>query len=102
METLPADIRDLPAYYVPSQLFVCTALLLVVLLAASIAVTVTWVYRSCKHIHNYEYMAGHEFLVYYTKKEERIKQDDPDGNYLASQKSDSRESEYVTLPPLRA
>lgn len=97
METLPSDIRNLPVYSMPSVMFICTAVALILLVTASVTITVTWIYRSCKHIHNYEYMAGHEFMVYYNNKEEKIKQEDPDGNFLASQKSDSRESEYVSV-----
>jgi len=82
METLPPNIRNLPTYKVPSELFVCTAIMLILLVVSAITITITWIYRSCKHIHNYEYMAGHEFLVYYNKKEERIRQEDPDANFL--------------------
>jgi hypothetical protein len=90
METLPPNIRNLPTYKVPTELFVCTAIMFILLVIAAITITITWIYRSCKHIHNYEYMAGHEFLVYYNKKEERIRQEDPDANFLPSQKSDSK------------
>lgn len=59
METLPSNIRNLPNYYVTNELFICTSVMLILLTIAAITITVTWIYRSYKHIHNYEYMAGH-------------------------------------------
>lgn len=92
MDALPNNIRNLPTYSVPSELFVCSTIAVIFLGLSAIGLTIAWIYRSCRHIHNYEYMAGHEFLVYYNKKEEQIRQDDPDANFLPSQKSDSRDS----------
>ncbi len=59
METLPSNIRKLPTYSVPAEMFICTAIMFILLAITVITITIAWIYRSCKHIHNYEYMAGH-------------------------------------------
>jgi len=76
METLPTDIRNLPTYSVPKDLFICTSVLLIFLLVLGLIVTVTWIIRSCKHIYNYEYIPYHDFRIYREKKAEQIKVDD--------------------------
>jgi len=69
MQALPPDIRNLPTFQVPSQLFICTAIMFIIFVIGSIVVVITWVVRSCNHIYNYEYISDHEFMVYYKNKE---------------------------------
>lgn len=76
METLPHDIRNLPAYTVPKELFVCTSVILILLLLGGITLIVVWIIRSSKHIYNYEYIPFHEFKFYREKKIENLKVDD--------------------------
>lgn len=68
METLPQDIRNLPTYSVPKELFICTTVLLIVMLAGAITLLTVWIVRSCKHIYNYEYISNHEIKVLMEKK----------------------------------
>jgi len=65
---LPPDITNLPTYSVPGQLFICTSIFLIILLLGSVIIIITWIYRSCKHIYNSEYISDHEFMVYYKNK----------------------------------
>jgi hypothetical protein len=52
-----------------------------ILFLGTLLIVITWIYRSCKHIYNYEYISDHEFMVYYKNKEDKIKEDeDPDDN----------------------
>lgn len=72
MEALPTDIRNLPTYQVSKELFICTSILLIILLIFGLVVTVTWIVRSCNHIHNFDYIADFDFQVYRDKKNEEL------------------------------
>jgi len=72
MEALPTDIRNLPTYAVPKELFICTSILLIILLILGLVVTVTWIVRSCYHIHNFDYIADFDFQVFREKKNEEL------------------------------
>jgi AraC-like DNA-binding protein len=71
METLPPNIRNLPTYKVPSELFVCTPIMLILLVVSAITITITWIYRSCKHIHNYSFFAYHVNESLHMSEQER-------------------------------
>ena len=68
MDALPVDIRNLPTYAVSKELFICTSVLMIILLCLAVVVTITWIIRSCKHIYNYDYIPYHDFRIYREKK----------------------------------
>lgn len=76
METLPQNIRNLPTYAVPKELFISTTIVLVLFLLGGITLLTVWIIRSCKHIYNYEYISNHEIKVLMEKKMEQIRVDD--------------------------
>jgi hypothetical protein len=53
MEALPDDIRNLPKYKIPGELFICTGVLLAFFAVWGIIMFIVWLWRSRKHIHNY-------------------------------------------------
>ena len=63
VDVLPTDINNLPTYVVDSEIFICTAVILVLLVLVALAFMIMWICRLCYSIHNPDYMI--DFVVNY-------------------------------------
>ena len=102
MEALPSDIRNLPRYSVPKELFICTCIILIFFLVWTLAMFILWAWRSRRHIHNYEYIADHNIRREFehakkTIKEKMEREREEENEVFHSEASETNQTRYVHL-----
>ena len=96
---LPSDIRNLPTYLVPQQLFICSIVIMMLFTIVALVVTITWIIRTCKHIYNYQYIANIEFKVYQKNKVDQIRNEDEE--IMINEERSSQSTQYVPIISFR-